>query len=167
MRKSIFPATTTATTAEGVPADENWLDLEHSARVEVSSEDADYPVEAALLGGPGPGWRAAGPGPQTLRLIFDAPRPLRRVWLRFTMSATEPGFGAGAARTQEFVLRWSADGESFRELLRQQWNFNAGAPVETEDYRVELLGVRALELQIIPDVGGGPAPASLTALRLA
>ena len=28
-------------------------------------------------------------------------------------------------RTQEFVLRWSADGgQSFREIVRQQWNFS-------------------------------------------
>jgi len=38
------------------------------------------------------------------------------------------------SRTQEFVLRWSGnDGRSFREVVRQQWNFgppNATGEVE-------------------------------------
>jgi hypothetical protein len=29
--------------------DENWLDLEHAAVVEVTSDDKDFPVEAALV----------------------------------------------------------------------------------------------------------------------
>jgi hypothetical protein len=37
-----------------------WLDLEEMAKVEVTSEDPDFPVESALVSGKGPGWRAAG-----------------------------------------------------------------------------------------------------------
>jgi hypothetical protein len=67
------------------------------------------------------------------------------------------------------VLRWSAGGgRSFREVVRQQYNFSpAGATREAEDYEVALDGVTALELVITPDVSGGPARASLERLRLA
>jgi len=72
-------------------------------------------------------------------------------------------------RTQEFVLRWSPDAErSFREIVRQQWNFSPpGSVRETEDYTVELSAVTALELTIVPDKSGGAARASLASLRLA
>ena len=79
MRKSIItPGGQDATT----PADE-WLDLERLARVEITSEDARYPIEAALTPGRQPGWRAGGPGLQVIRLLFDEPRRVRRVWLHF------------------------------------------------------------------------------------
>jgi len=38
---------------------------------------------------------------------------------------------------------------------------------EFEDYAVDLAGVRALELRIVPDISGGDARASLAQLRLA
>lgn len=142
------------------PRDGDWLELERLATVEVSSEDPGHPVEGALLGGPA-GWRAAAPGPQTIRLVFDEPLALRLVRLRFE----EPH----AERTQEFVLRWSADGgRSFREVVRQQYGFSpGGATREVEEYRVELSGVAALELAIVPDLRGGGAVASLAEWRLA
>lgn len=138
-----------------------WLDLERTARVEISSEDESHPVEAALVRGAWSGWRAAGPGEQALRLLFDEPRRLRRISLLFLEEER--------ARTQEFVLRWSPDGgQTFREVVRQQYNFSpAGATREAEDYEVALDGVTALELVITPDVSGGPARASLEWLRLA
>lgn len=139
----------------------NWLDLESTARVEISSEEEGHPVEAALVRGAWSGWRAAGPGEQALRLLFDEPRRLRRISLLFLEEER--------ARTQEFVLRWSPDGgQTFREVVRQQYNFSpAGATREAEDYAVALEGVTALELVITPDVSGGPARASLEWLRLA
>jgi hypothetical protein len=72
-------------------------------------------------------------------------------------------------RTQEFVLRWSPDGgHSFREIVRQQWNFSPPDSIwETEDYTVELPAVTALELIIVPDKSGGLARASLASRRLA
>jgi len=141
--------------------EEDWLDLERTARVEISSEDESHPVEAALVRGAWSGWRAAEPGEQALRLLFDEPRRLRRISLLFLEEER--------ARTQEFVLRWSPDGgQTFREVVRQQYNFSpAGATREAEDYEVALDGVTALELIIIPDVSGGPARASLERLRLA
>ena len=141
--------------------EEDWLDLERTARVEISSEDESHPVEAALVRGARSGWRAAGPGEQALRLLFDEPRRLRRISLLFLEEER--------ARTQEFVLRWSPDGgQTFREVVRQQYNFSpAGATREAEDYEVVLDGVTALELLITPDVSGGSARASLERLRLA
>jgi hypothetical protein len=66
-------------------------------------------------------------------------------------------------------LRWSPDGgQSFREIVRQQWNFSPqGATSETEDHHVELPAVTVLELIIIPDTSGENAFASLAQLRLA
>jgi hypothetical protein len=141
-------------------ADRDWLDLEGLAQVEVASEALVHPIESALLPGRESGWRAAQPGPQTIRLIFDGPQTLRRIWLLFI----EPDL----ARTQEFVLSWSPDGgRSFKEILRQQWNFSPDAIREVEDYQVELSGVTQLNLTIIPDQSGGDARASLGRWRLA
>ena len=76
---------------------------------------------------------------------------------------------AEAERTQEFVLRWSADGgATYRDVVRQQYTFSPpGTAAEVEEYRVELDGVTAVELRIVPDVRGGEARASLAELRLA
>jgi hypothetical protein len=136
-----------------------WLDLSQVARVEVTSEDNDRPIESAF--GPGAGWRAATSGRQTIRLIFDHAQPIRRIYLRFE----ETRF----ARTQEFSLRWSGGrDESFREIVRQQWNFDPdGSTLESEDYRVSLSAVSILELNIDPDIGAGEARAALASWRLA
>jgi len=157
MRKRIIASVQKDT----LPPDEEWLDLERLAQVEITSEDAAHPIESALLPDRGTGWRAAGPGEQTIRLLFEHPQRLRRIWLQFVEPVTE--------RTQEFVLRWSPDGgQSFREIVRQQWNFSPqGATCETEDHRVDLSGVTVLELSIIPDISRGDARASLKQLRLA
>ena len=140
--------------------DEDWLDLDREAVVEVTSEEKDYPVEAALVAGKMRGWRAAASGAQTIRLIFDKPQRLTRIALVFEETEID--------RTQEFVLRWSPDaGRSFREIVRQQWNFSPLSTIrEVEDYRVELSGVTVLELIIVPDINRGSARASLKSLRL-
>src|SRR5438874_5730217 len=139
---------------------EGWLEIERVAIVEITSEEKDYPVEAAFVSGETPGWRAAEPGPQTIRLVFDQPQTLKRISLVFEEKET--------GRTQEFVLRWSSDGGgSFRELLRQQWNFSPPQTIrEVEEYQVELSNVTVLELIIVPNVSGGAAHASLKSLRL-
>jgi len=74
-----------------------------------------------------------------------------------------------ALRTQEFVLRWSGYWTlSFREIVRQQWNFSpSGGTREVEDYAVDLFDVTVLELIIAPDKSGGEARALLSSLRLA
>jgi hypothetical protein len=143
------------------PSGQTWLDVEHTALVEVTSEEDGHPIESALLGAGNQGWRAANSGTQTIRLIFDEPQKLRRISLVFEDSEN--------TRTQEFVLRWSPDtGNSFREIVRQQWNFSPPESVrEIEDYAVELPAVKVLELIIVPDKSGGAARASLASLRLA
>lgn len=143
-----------------VPNDSNWLQLEQIASIEISSEDPAHPIENALLPDLEMGWRAAHPGKQTLRLVFDRPQQINRVWLRFVET--------GAERAQEFVLRWMSEDEKWHEIVRQQWNFGAGdSSQEIEDYSVELMGVAVLELTIVPDRNGGNAHASLAQLRLA
>ena len=129
--------------------DEGWLDLDRAASVEVTSEEKDYGIEAALVSGKTQGWRAAASGTQNIRLIFDEPQRLTRISLVFEESETE--------RTQEFVLRWSPDGgRSFREVVRQQWNFSPPNTIrEVEDYHVELSNVTVLELAIVPDMSRG------------
>jgi hypothetical protein len=141
---------------------EDWLDLDSAAVVEVTSEEKGYPVESALISGETQGWRAADSGTQTIRLVFDVPQRITRVWLVFEETEAE--------RTQEFVLRWFSDGgHSFREIVRQQWNFSPPQTTrEIEDYQVELSDVTVIELVIVPDNRrGAAARASLKSLRLA
>ena len=146
---------------QDVPSrDEGWLDLDRIAVVEIMSEDKEHPVESVLVSGETRGWHAADSGSQTIRLIFDQPQILKRIALAF--EETEK------PRTQEFVLRRSPDGgDSFREIVRQQWNFSPPTITrEVEDYRVDLSDVTVLELGIVPDINRGSARASLKSLRL-
>ncbi len=137
--------------------EQDWLDLEHAATVEVTSEDKDFPIESSLSMEQRQGWRAAEAGAQTIRLLFDEPQDIQRIALVFEEDQVE--------RTQEFVLR---SGGPFRELVRQQWNFSLPSSTrETEEYRVQLSDVTILELTIVPDIRGGAARASLKGLRLA
>jgi len=158
MRKQIINQGTQGTS----PADyQDWLDVEHLVQVELTSEDAEHPIEAALIMNTGSGWRAQQAGKQTIRLLFDKPHRISRIQLAFQEEERE--------RTQEFVLRWSADGgASWREIVRQQYNFSPTAITrELEDYVVDIEGLTMLELSIIPDISGGGARASLAQLRLA
>ena len=45
-----------------VAVDQEWLDLQSMAQVELTSEDAADLIEAALVPGAGLGWRAAQAG---------------------------------------------------------------------------------------------------------
>jgi hypothetical protein len=141
--------------------EQSWIDLQRLAQVELTSEDAAYPIEAALIPGFGSGWRAAQAGEQTIRLLFDEPRRVRHIQLAFQEDQQ--------ARTQEFVLRWLPDaGQTYREIVRQQYNFSPPVMTrEIEDYTVELVGVSVLELSIVPDISGGDARASVSQLRIA
>ena len=79
MRKHII----TKGNQDVIPPDQNWLDLENLAQVELTSEDVSYPIESALKPGDGSGWRASEPGQQTVRLLFDNPLRVSRVHLVF------------------------------------------------------------------------------------
>jgi hypothetical protein len=132
-----------------------WLDLESIAEAEVTSEDPAHPIELAFRPDAQSEWRAASQGQQTIRLYFDQPVAIRRIHLEFV----EPGM----ERTQEFTLSWAPDRAGpYHLIVRQQWNFNPqNATTEVEDYRVDLHGVRALELVIRPDLSRGQGLASL------
>ena len=156
MRKQLIPPTPETVRPHG----ERWLDLERAAAVEVTSEEENFPVESALVSGETRGWRAAIPGTQTIRLVFDQPQRLRRISLVCDEHET--------TRTQEFVLRGSSDGgRSFREIVRQPWNFSPPETVrELQEYQVELSDITVLELIITPDISGGMARASVNSLRV-
>jgi hypothetical protein len=156
MRKTIKRPDT-----ELAPEKASWLDVNTIARVEVTSEDSQYPIESAFAEGAKRGWRAAERGKQTIRLFFDEPQRIRRIWLRFIELHGE--------RTQQFTLQWSKDKtDALKPLFQQQWNFSpSGSTSEIEDYEVELNGVWKLQLVIDPDIARGPAFATLERWRLA
>jgi len=157
MRKTIIAQGSEDATSPEI----NWLDLPTIARAEITSEEVNHQIQSALDPFGGRGWRASESGRQIIRLIFDDPTHLSRIHLVFH-EEEQP-------RTQEFVLRWSLDeGRSYQEIVRQQYTF---APPdntqEIEDYRVDLFGVTALELVIVPEISGGDVHASLGRMRLA
>ena len=143
-----------------IASDLNYLDLEHLALVEISSECQEHPIELALVAGSESGWQAACSGEQTIRLVFDQPQTIKNILLLFDEQEQ--------SRTQEFVLLWRMDNEDFfREILRQQYHFSPPhCTQEIENYTVDLKQLKALELRIIPDISGGEACAKLTRLRL-
>jgi hypothetical protein len=143
------------------PEKASWLDVSAIAQVEVTSEDLLYPIESAFTDGDKRGWRASEQGKQTIRLFFDEPQQIRRIWLRFVELHAE--------RTQQFTLQWSKDqADTLRPLFQQQWNFSpSGSTSQIEDYEVQLDGVWMLQLVIDPDISRGPAVATLESWRLA
>lgn len=157
MRKTIIESVA----SPGALSENDWMNIESVASVEISSEDGAHPIESALLPGQSRGWRAAGPGRQVIRLRFDHPQRLRHIRLEFSESERE--------RTQEYTLRWSPDGgQSFREVVRQQYNFSPpGTTHECEDFHCNLAGVSVLEINIVPDISGGSSVASMERLRIA
>ena len=142
--------------------DEHWLDLDGLAEVEVTSEDIAHPIESALLLRPQgeSGWEAAQPGLQMVRILVNQPQRIKELYLEFQELKS--------ARTQEFVLRWSSNsGKSYRDIVRQQYNFSpANTTAEREHYHVNLNSVTNLELTIIPEISGGSARASLSQFRI-
>ena len=91
------------------------------AIVEITSEEKDYPVEAAFVSGETPGWRAAELGPQTIRLVFDQPQTLKRISLVFeeketgrTKSSSYVGLPMAGARFRKLFAS-----SGFSALLRQ------------------------------------------------
>jgi hypothetical protein len=159
MRKSIVSPTASV----AVSTHEVWRDLERIARVEITSEDVNFPIEHALGKTPTTGWRAEGTGPQVIRMHFDEPQTIRRIQLHFVDKAAE--------RSQEFAV-YAGAGSELREVVRQQWSFSPnGATEEIEDYTVDLHGVTTMELRIDPDRSHDPKQsqsiASLQSLKLA
>jgi len=52
--------------ASVAPPPGRWLDVDVLADVELTSEEAAHPVEAALTSGDGSGWRASERGTQSI-----------------------------------------------------------------------------------------------------
>src|SRR3981081_2915077 len=159
MRKSIVSPSAVAAT----PISDLWRDLERIARVEISSEDEQFPIEHALGKKETTGWRAAATGPQLIRLNFDEPINIKRLRLHFGERA--------AARSQEFAV-YAGSGSELKEVVRQQWAFSPhGSTEEIEDYTVNLSGITTLEVRIDPDRSHDPKAsqhyASLQSLKLA
>ena len=156
MRKTLIEQITKSS----LSSDLDYLDLEKLAKVEISSENPEYPIESALICGFNSGWQAASSGEQTIRLIFDQPQAIKFISLAFDENKH--------ARTQEFVLLWRRENEDFfQEILRQQYHFSPPLTIrQFENYTVDLKQLNALELRIIPDINGGDALASLTLMKL-
>jgi hypothetical protein len=159
MRKSIVSPSAVAQT----PISDLWRDLERIARVEISSEDEQFPIEHALGKKVTTGWRAAGTGPQLIRLHFDEPLNIKRLHLHFVDRSAE--------RSQEFAV-YAGSGPELKEVVRQQWSFSPhGSTEEVEDFTVNLSGITTLEVRIDPDRSHDPRQsqnyASLQSLKLA
>jgi hypothetical protein len=143
---------------EPEPESEQWLDLVRCATFEVTSEEPASPLENALTPG-AKKWIASTPGPQIIRVIFDEPQQVSKIFLVFEETAT--------SRSQEFVISWLADGQSaWQEIVRQQFNFSPpDTTQERETLQVHLEKAKALELKIIPERSGG-GRALLSQLRV-
>ena len=138
---------------------ESWQELQEDVEVELTFRRPREPYRRRALGEGSGGWRAAGPGRQTITLTWPAPIAIRRIRLVFEEHSQ--------ARTQEFVVRASA-GDGQREIVRQQFTFSPpGTTVEREEYAMNLDGVSQLELAIIPAIDGGNAVATLREWRIA
>jgi hypothetical protein len=167
MRKQMMDAGAKTAERAGTAAN-SWIDLESVAAVEISSEEQRCPIERALgLGSEREvctGWRASTPGPQTIRLRFDQPTDLHRIYLHFVEGAKE--------RSQEFSVHAGSTDGDLREVVRQQFAFSpGGATEEVEDYRVDLKNVKVFELRVDPDRAHDPKQsreyASLVRLKVA
>ena len=134
------------------------------ATVQVTSEEADHPIDNAFDHNRGPGgsrWIADGPGEQTVILLFDSPQTIRKIGVEVEELAV--------SRTQELSASVSSDGgRTYRELVRQEFNFSPPATsFERELWSVSAGAVTHLRLEIMPDKGGRVGRATLTALTLA
>lgn len=158
MRKRILNDSPPAAPASQVVV--GGLDVAALATALISSEAPSHPVENMFDGRPDTRWMAADSGEQTLILAFDAAQPLHRVALLIEETS--------AHRTQELDLAVSGDGgASWRELVRQEFNFSPdGATTQREEWQLPP-GVLAthLRLRIRPDKSGG-GRATVTALAL-
>jgi F5/8 type C domain len=151
---------TTHQTVSGRGAAEK--DIAAVATVLVSSEDPRHPIDYAFDGQRGPGasrWIAAQSGEQTLILAFDTPQTIRKI----LVEVEEPEI----SRTQEMAVSISQDGQTYRELLRQEYNFSPpGTTLEHEEWSIKADAITHLQLRIKPDKGGKAGRATLTTLSL-
>ena len=149
----------------GEPASlEGELPIADVATVQVTSEQADHPIDHAFDQSRGPGgsrWVADAPGEQSVILVFDRPQSIHRISVEVEERAV--------ARTQELSVAVSSDGgRTYRELVRQEFNFSPpGTTFERELWSVSAGAVTHLRLEIKPDKGGRVGRATLTSLAVA
>jgi hypothetical protein len=143
---------------------EGEISIADVATVQVTSEEADHPIDNAFDHNRGPGgsrWIADGPGEQTVILLFDSPQTIRKIGVEVEELAL--------SRTQELSVSVSSDGgRTYRELLRQEFTFSPpGTSFEREFWSTSAEAVTHLRLEIKPDKGGRVGRATLTSLTLA
>jgi hypothetical protein len=146
-------------TSSGLSSPGSWLDIEKIATAELSSEDPEHPFERALRTDTATGWRALDPGPQLIRLRFDSPQAIRRIYLQFREEEVN--------RSQEIALFATSKMSPRKELVRQQWVFSPqGATTEVENYFFDLSDVTVLELEIDPGRHDKHVFASLQSIQI-
>jgi glutathione reductase (NADPH) len=142
MRKRLFTPT-----PQGIrPHDKGGLDLDRAAIVEFTSEEKEYPVESALISGETQGWRAASPGTQTIRLLFDQPQRLRRISLVFeeTETLAAVGFSERAAREKSLRFRTHREITNSWYSSRRVGEECSGFKVLIEEKSDQILGAHLL-----------------------
>jgi hypothetical protein len=159
LRKQIVPRRS----AESGPLD-GEISIADVATVQVTSEEAEHPIDNAFDHNRGPGgtrWVAAGPGEQTVILCFDRPQTIRTIGVEIEELVV--------SRTQELAVSVSSDGgRSYRELVRQEFNFSPpGTSFERERWSNSTGPVTHVRLDIKPDKGGVVGRATLTSVTLA
>ena len=159
LRKHVIPKP-----SQGPLPLEGELSIADVATVEVSSEETDRPIDHAFDLSRGPGgsrWMASAPGEQSVTLVFDRPQTIRRIGIEVEELAV--------SRTQELSVSVSSDGgRTYRELIRQEFNFSPpGTSFERELWSVSAGAVTHLRLEIKPDKGGHVGRATLTSLTVA
>lgn len=87
MRKRITP-----TLSIFQPREQAWLNLETAASAELTSEDAAFPIESALLWRKEGGWRAAEPGLQTIRLVVWCSQKRLAAGIEVFLKSFDQGF---------------------------------------------------------------------------
>ena len=139
------------------------IDLAETAAVAYSSEDPGYPIENLLDRNAGPHatcWRSARADTEEHVVFeFDEPQAISRLIYEVEEAAAD--------RTQEVRVEVSEDdGETYRQLLVQEYNFSpAGATFQHEDQRFAVDGATHLRLTVVPNKNGSGV-ATLTTVRL-
>ena len=115
MRKSLIAPVATVQSSQ-LPEQE-WLDIEHLAKVEVTSEDPNLPIESALVSSKEPGWRAAARGEQILTRKESS---ATSGWSFPRRKASEPRnslFVGRPSRMGPSVRSFASNGPSARRVL--------------------------------------------------
>ena len=159
LRKQVIPKP-----SQGPIPLEGEISIANVATVQVTSEETDHPIDNAFDPSRGPGgsrWIAGALGEQSVTLVFDSPQTIRQIGIEVEELAV--------SRTQELSLSTSSDGgRTYRELIRQEFNFSPPATsFERELWSVSAGVVTHLRLEIKPDKGGRIGRATLTSLTVA